>query len=467
LKIIRPILVIVCALSIGCQTGLPQPRPRLEDEGAVYLYLEAAGPEAGRLRVDLAGVSALDTSGGEVPLTLRLKEFRTRDLRRQRLLASGPLPPGDYAGLVFRTARASLEGDQGEAALLVPEAPGTVDFKFTVRRREGQVIALALRYAEAVGTGFRFTPAFSVRSPERPNPALLGFAANARSHDITVFNKKSRQVFDVILTGRGPTGMALDQRGRRLYVALSGEDGVEVVDVLSGKVVDRVRLAPGDAPVAVAVTPDGATLLSANRGSSTVSIIDAGSRFEVAKLRVGSGPLSITMDRAGRRAFVFNTGSNSISVIDVPGRGIIRSIPTDPGPLRGELNRAGDRLYVIHEIASYVTVINVNTLAVASRFPVRFQMDAIKLDRGTDLVYLASRREPVVGIYDPLTFGPVGFLATGAGVIAMATDSEENTLYLVTPDLDRIIVFERVAKRVVSEIDGGDGLVWVSVMGEN
>ena len=463
---LRPGIVIVCLTLLGCQAGLPQRTGRLEDEGAVYLYLQPLPREAERLRVGVQAVSALHADGREFPLSVSLRELNGRDVRRQRLLAAGSLPAGDYSGLVFRATRASLAGEEGDSALLVPDSPTRIHFPFTVRRREGYVIALVLE-PEPVEAGFRFSPAFSVFFPDRPAVGLMGFVANSGSDDVTVFDKKSLEVFAVIATGGGPSGLALDQRARRLYIALSGEDAVEVVDVLSGRVVDRIVLTPGDEPVALALTPDGASLLAANRGSSTVSLIDPRSRVELLKIRVGHGPRSIATDRTGRRAFVFDALASTVSVVDVPAGAVIRSIPTDPGPVRGQLNRRGDRLYVVHEMTPYITVIDPLALAVTARFPVRSGMEAIKVDPNTDLVYLGGRREFGVGVHEPFAFGLVDVVQTGTGVAHMATDGEENALYLVSPDTNRVLVFHRIRKTPVGELDVGVGPAWVAVMGEN
>ena len=460
-------MLVVWLALLGCQAGLPRIAPRGEDEGAVYLYLQPFAREAERLRVGIDGISALHHDGRELPLSVSLGELKGRELRRQRLLAAGPLPGGEYSGLVFRTRSASLSGEEGESVLLVPEAATRLEFRFTVRRREASVIALALRYAEAVEADFRFNPAFAAYVPDRPAVDLVGLVANSRSNDITVFDKKSLQVFDVIATGAGPAGIALDQRARKAYVALSGEDAVEVIDLLAGRITDRISLAPGDEPAALALTPDGRSLLTANRGSNTVSLIDPGSRFELTKVRVGSGPRSIALDQAGRRAFVFNALSSTVSVIDVPSRSVVRAIATDPGPVRGQLSRRGDRLYVIHETAPYVSVINPLTLAVTGRFPVRSGMGAIKADPSTDLVYLGGRREPGVGIHEPFFLGAVDFLDTGTGIAHMATDGEEGILYLVSADTNRVLLFHRIRKGLVGELDVGEGPSWISVMGEN
>ena len=468
MKRARSCVLLVCLALVGCQAGShPAPRTRLDDEGVVYVYLQPLGREAERLQFTIASVSAVHRDFGEVPLAVAPGELKGAEARRQRLLASGPLPAGDYSGFTVRVGKAALRGAEGPAALLLPEAPSRIEFGLTVRRAEGSVVLLALRYAESVDGGFRFSPAFAAFAPERSAVGALGFVVNSRSSDVSVFDKRSMQVVGVIATGREPSGIALDQPGRRLYVGVSGEDGVEVVDVMAGAIADRIRLSPGDEPVALALAPDGATLLSANRGSNTVSVIDTVSRFERTKVQVGNGPRSIAIDRARRRAFVFNTFSNTVSVLDLASGATVRSIATDPGPVRGQFSRRGDRLYVVHESSAWVTVIDPIRLTVAGRFPVRSAMAAIEVDPGTDFVYLAGRGEPTVGLFEPFSFAPVDFVAVGAGVADMVTDGEANPLYLVVPATNRVLVADRISKRPVGELDVGDGPTWIALMGEH
>ena len=459
-------LLILCSFLIGCQATLSQLRPSLEEGGAVYLYLQPFSQEAQRLSFSIDTISGVSSDGKEFPLSVSLLELKGGDIRRQRLLATGLLPPGDYSGFSFRTKNASLKGEAGESALRVPEASTKIDFRFSVNRQRAYVFSLIFKYTESVEAGFGFSPAFSIFSPDRPAVNLMGFVTNSRSNDITVFNKKTLQAFEVIATGRGPSGMALDQRTRRAYVALAGEDSVDVIDIAAGIISDRVRLNPGDEPWELALTPDGRTLLSANKGSNTVSIIDTSSRVELTKIRVGNAPTSILVEQTGRRAFVFNNLSNTISVIDISGGGLITSIATDPGPVRGQFNRRGDKLYVIHELSPYVLVINPNSLSVAGRFPVRSGMIAARVDTNTDLVYLARKRDFVVGLYDPFSFAAVGFVNTGASVVQMAVDGDENNLFMVSPDTKSILASHLIGNRIVGQLDVGEGPYWVTLMGE-
>jgi YVTN family beta-propeller protein len=283
---------------------------------------------------------------------------------------------------------------------------------------------------------------------------------------MTVFDKKLRQVVGVIATGAGPAGMALDQRLKKVYVALSGEDAIEVIDITAQEIINRIRLDTGDRPQELALTPDGRSLLVVNNGSNSVSFVDPVSLFELTRINVGNGPNSILIDPRGRRAFVFNTLSSTITVLDIPLKAVITTLSTDPGPLRGQFNRRGDRLYVIHEFSSFLTVIDPTSLSLIRRFPVRMGMSSIKVDTMTDLVYLGRKNEVVVEVYDPFSFVSVDVIRTGGTISYMAVDGEESNLYLVNPELRRLMVSNLVSKRIIYEIDVGEGPYWVALMGE-
>jgi YVTN family beta-propeller protein len=451
----------------GCQAALLQLKAPLEEEGEVYLYINPFPQEADRLRFKIVEIIALSGDGREFPLSVSLHEFKGPEVKRQRFLASGQLPPGPYVGFSFKVKDAILKVEEGEATLLVPETPARIDFPFNVAKKKAYVISLIFKYRESIRDGFSFSPVFSIFIPTRPITSLMGFVTNYNSHNITVFDKNLGQAVAMIATGRRPAGMALDQTRRRAYVALSGDDMILVVDVTAVDVTERIRLNTGDHPQELAVTPDGKVLLSANTDSNTVSIIDPISLLELSRINVGKGPNSVLMDPTGRRAYVFNRLSSTISVIDIPNKAIVTTISTDPGPLRGQFNRRGDRFYVINEWSSYLTVFDAASLTVVGRFTVaRVGLNAIRVDRITDFIYLGRRNDRVVEVYDPFSFVPVDFVQTVGGVTYMTIDGETNYLYMVSPDTKSLIISNLISKKMISEIDVGDGAYWVTLMGE-
>ena len=435
-------------------------------DGGVYLYLQPLPPEASRLTFTIASVSAITATGAEYPLSLNLKDVRASEVQRQRLLASGRLPAGSYAGFVFTIKQAALKSDRGEVTLVVPDAPVRLDFPFAAAGQQASLFWLALRYAESVTDGISFSPVFAAVAPPGPIAGLAGFVTNSGSNTMTVFDKHLMQAVAVIDTCAGPAGMALDQRRRRVYVACSKDDEIQSIDVATLRIVERTRVSPGDRPRELALTPDGRTLISANTGSNSVSFFDAASLTRQERINVGGGPASVLVNPSGRRAFVFNTLSSSVSVIGVTSRSLEATLSTDAAPLRGQFNGRGTRLYVIHERSPYMTVLDPGQLTVVARARLRIGVTAIVVDRVRDLVCLGGANDTAVEFYDPNALMPLYAMKTRAGVTHLAIDGENNSLYMVSPGARSLAVGRLADRKVVSEIDVGDGPYWVAVMGE-
>ncbi len=423
--------------------------------------------KAQRLSFTFNGVYCIRADGALIPLRLHMAGFDSVLAGRQRLVARGILPAGQYTGLALSVKDAHLRSEEGmQSSLLVPDKPVRRELPFTVRERGGVVISMTLRYGQAVRAGFNFTPAFDLKIPDKPVDALLGYVVNTGSNDITVFNKLAMEVTGVIVTGAGPMGMALDPNLKRGYVALSREDAIDVIDMTEGAVVGRIRLNTGDSPSQVALTPDGGALLSVNTGSNTVSVIDPVSFVERSRIKVGIQPVYIQLDPSGKRAYVFNYFSNTISIIDLTSGSVVATVPTDPAPIRGAFDRSGGKLYIINESTPYLTVLDTSSLAVIKRQFAGQGMRAIKVDTRSDLIYIGKMNTPLLEVYDPFTFIPVDYIKAGEDPAYMTIDNDENNLCVVDPVLRSLIFISLSSRKTVSMIDVGSGPYWVSLMGE-
>ncbi|HEX9020971.1 MAG TPA: hypothetical protein VF903_06900 [Nitrospirota bacterium] len=468
---INTVILVTMLLLGGCAIPPSTGKPALEEGGEVYLYLQPLPREAQKLKFSLDRLSAIGSDGREFPLSLAVREFQNSQVPRQRFIAAGPLAPGQYSGLSFTVTKATLAGEEEEADLLVPQEPVKANFSFAVERKQAVVLSLAFQYAESVRRNFSFSPVFSISVPPLPPSGLAGYACNRDDNTVTVFDKKSGQVMAVIATGKAPESLAFDRKLGRVYVALSGEDGIDVIDTLDRSPRTRIRLNVGDGPAELALAPDGGALVSMNIVSRTVSIIDTRSQVEAGRITVGDGPHALLMDKTGQRCYVFNAFSNTISIIDVPNRALAATISTEPRPLRGQLNRKGDRLYVIHGGSPYLSVIDPVSLSVVKRVYIGLDLGFIKVDPATDMVYLLRKLDNRIEAYDPYTLllgnvVPADSIDTPSGVGYMTIDSEENNLYLVNSEQNRLTVISLVSKKVVSETDVGEHPTWTTVTGE-
>jgi YVTN family beta-propeller protein len=435
-------------------------------DGGVYLYLQPLPLDAARITFEIASVSAVTGSGIEYPLKLNLGVVGQGEAQRQRLLASGRVPAGTYAGFNVRIKRAVLKNPDGQVALAVPEAPVRLDVQLGITGRQSSLVWLSLKLAESMPSPSAFSPVFAAVVPPSPIADHAGFVTNSGSDTITVFDRQIMQAVAVVDTCAGPAGLALDQRRRRLYVACSRDDELQSIDVSTGGIIDRTGTSPGDRPRELALTPDGSTLVSVNTGSNSISFFDTAALTRQDRVDVGSGPGSVAIDPTGRRAFVFNTLSSSVSVVDIANRAVVATLATEASPLRGQFSARGDRLYVIQERSPYMMVFDPQQLTTVTRARLNSPVSAIAVDRVRGLICLSGSNQTTVDLYDPNALMPLYMMRIRSGASYLAVVPDDSTLYMVSPDTRSLLVGRLADRKVVSEIDVGDGPYWVAIMGE-
>ncbi len=465
--LILSLLLFFGAVLSGCQTIPVQSRPLLEDEGEVLVYMQPFSQEAMQLRFSLGALSAVREDGADIPLAPALADFSGREMNRQRLIAVGRLPAGRYTGFLLSVKNAVLTTeDKTEIKLLAPEAPQKLQFPFTVERKKAMVIAWSFRYEDSLYDKTTFNPRFAVTSPIKPLDDLTGYLSGADENIVLVFDKFRQQVTGAIATGAGPRAIVMDPASKKAYVTLSGDDAVEVIDMKTGALFNRITLFRGDDPQELALTPDGKHLFVVNAGSDSLSMIDTTSLVERARISVGRKPRSLLVDPTGRRVFVFNRFSNSISVVDISYKTVIATIATGPEPLMGQFNRTGDRLYVIHGLYAYLYVIDPTSFSVVQKQFLGAGAASMKIDAKTDLLYLCKKNETAITVYNLFTFTPVGFIPSRGTVEYMAIDNVSNYLYAVVPERNNLMIFNLINGKIAAELDTDLHPSWVALMGE-
>lgn len=460
------IAVLLEFIAAGCAPLPPAYQPASSRDGELRLYLQPLPQEAHRLSFSIAEILAVRSDGDAIPLRQSLLELHGRDLiGLQKRLVSVALPPGSYKGISLQVSAASLLGETGVADLLTPDEPLFIERAFEVIRERSSTLFLSLGPEKLVGGGFSFTPIFSLAKPRRQLERLLGFATNTRSNVVSVFNKYTMEVVDTIAMGSGPMGAVLDQRREWVYVALAGDAAIGAIDVGTGEILHRARLNFGDEPVEIAQSPDGETLISANRGSNTASIIDAGSLREIERIRLPSEPTSVVMSTVQPRAFLLQPLANAISVIDLDRREIVATQTLEETPLRGAVSEDGTSLYVITRNSPNLLVIEPTYLSVTGRIFIGTGAASIKVDPKTGLVYI-GKRTGVVSVVDPSLSMPIDTFRVNGNAAALSIDDDENKLFVASSDRRAIQKMGLINQRVSGVIEVEEGCYAVVLMGE-
>ena len=439
----------------------------LGDEGEVVVYLQPLPQEASNLRFIIGGISAVRDDGSALPLFLSFADAKgTKLLKNQKLLATAVLPPGSYSGLSVVIKKAFVQGEEGELDLLVSEAPIMAEGLFEVKRRQAITLFLSLKPSGIITGGIRFTPDFSLATPGGILINLTGYVSTSALNSIAVFNKKTMEVVNIIATGNGPKGIVLDQIRTRAYVAASGDDAVEIYDVFTGKAIGSVKLNFGDNPMELALTPDGRTLVSVNHSSNTVSIIDAISKIELRRIKVGEAPTSAVVDPSGFRAYIMNSGSNTVSVVDLTQRTLTATISVEGSPLRGTFNRVGDRLYIISRNTPNLSVIDPLSFTVSQKIFVGAGAVSIKSSFLSGLIFVGMRLGGEIAVVDPSSLMFIDSIPVGGSPAFITIDRQENTLLVVIPERRLVKKVNLTSKKIMAEIEVGEGAYAVAVMGE-
>ncbi|HYL04552.1 MAG TPA: bifunctional YncE family protein/alkaline phosphatase family protein [Thermoanaerobaculia bacterium] len=173
---------------------------------------------------------------------------------------------------------------------------------------------------------------------------------------------------------RYPAGLALSRDGRTLYVAENLADSLAVVDLASGKVLQR--LPAGHYPYAAVVGGGGEVYVSA-WGGDTVSVFApaagagmssagaAGPSLAAAgSIQVGRHPTALLLSASGARLFVASASTDRVAVVDTRARRVVAQLAdaAPAGPAEGStpsalaLTAGGRRLLVAESDNNAVAV---------------------------------------------------------------------------------------------------------------
>lgn len=208
---------------------------------------------------------------------------------------------------------------------------------------------------------------------------------------------------------RYPAGLALSPDGRMLYVAENLADSLAVVDLTTGRVVQRF---PTERyPYDVAADRNGAVYVSA-WGGYTVSVFspaDWGQLRADGTITVARHPSAMTLNRDGSRLFVASGSTDHVAVIDTKRRQVIARLldPPPAGPGEGTtpnnltLSADGTRLFVAEADANSVAVFDLTgktanvaaargTDSLSGRIPAGWYPSAV-LPVGTSLLVASGK----------------------------------------------------------------------------
>lgn len=252
-------------------------------------------------------------------------------------------------------------------------------------------------------------PAGIALSPNR----RTAYVTRPEGKGVSVIDLDARRVRASLDLPGGPLGIAVNPASGAVYVADWYGARVFVLRPEGEGLTLESEIATGQSPSGMAVTPDGATLLVANRESDSVSLIDLTSRRETRRIPVGGHPFGLTLSADGRQAYTANVTSNDVSAIDVAAGRETGRVTTGQRPYVIAL--AGGKGFVTDQYSNTVTVFDLATLQKLTAIDVGDHPEGIAATRDGRTVVVANWGDNALSLIDPSSLKVVGTIETGDG----------------------------------------------------
>lgn len=229
---------------------------------------------------------------------------------------------------------------------------------------------------------------------------------------------------------------SVDVKGKRLFVAATGNKSVEVLDLGSGKWIHRITGIEKTQGIYYAADVN---LLIVTDGIGACAKFYRGDTLELLQtVKLSADADYVTYDASGKRFLVAHGGDDAghdygeIAVIDAATQKILSSVRTAGHPEAMKLQEGKPRLFVNIPDANHVAVVDLSEARVTSTWPVP---DAKKnvpmaINDAEGRLYIAARNGPKFFAYDLNSGKVVASIATVGGADDMAYDPRRHQIYV-------------------------------------
>jgi hypothetical protein len=276
--------------------------------------------------------------------------------------------------------------------------------------------------------------------------------------------------------------------GRRMYVAHTGADRVDVLDCAQQRFLRSLPELPGVAGVLIDAEHD--LLFTSDRGAARVSVFRCSDESLLGRVEVGPHPNGLAYDRRRRRLYSFNLGEPvgencTASIVDIDTLQVVEELSLPGRPRWATYDEKRDRIYAnIREPAEIVVidcaraeiertmpvpsegphglwldrdrlfcaadggslvVLDRDSGEVAKQLPLPGVPDVIMLDPELERVYVAIGHPGVVCSFDSEKLGQLETIETEEGAHTTGWDPVGRCLYVFCPASSGAAVYEERA----------------------
>lgn len=277
-----------------------------------------------------------------------------------------------------------------------------------------------------------------------------GLVTNEKSNSVSVIDLLSLEVIKELDVGPRPRGIGLAPDKSEIYIAVSGENKIKVIDPESFEIVRSFY--SGEDPESFAVHPNGYIFIS-NEEIAQASVINPSNGKMLAKIDVGIEPEGVSISPNGETIVVTSESSNMAHFISNVDYQITKNIVVGARPRASCFSQKGKYVFVTSEISGEVSKLLVSNGAIVGKTILENDMAKPKdilLSKDGKTLYVAGGRSNMIYLIDINTMAVTDTIKVGRRVWGLAL-SYSGEYLLTTDGLDHQVSVIDTTKHVVKK----------------
>lgn len=281
------------------------------------------------------------------------------------------------------------------------------------------------------------------------------FITNERGDSVSVINGSTLEVEATIEIGERPRGIGLSPDGTELYVAVSEENKIKVVDPDSLKILREFEA--GSDPETFAVHPNGNIYIS-NEDDAKATVFNPKTGEQIAEIKVGLEPEGVAISPDGKRVIVTSESTNMLHVIKVPGNTIENNILIGSRPRAATFTQSGDIAYATAEISGEVVkvdMINAKIIKTGTTGDSKSKPKDVVLSKDEKVIYVAGGRANKIIVMDADTLEIIKNIPVGKRTWGLAMSKDGKRLFTTDGVSGTVSVIDTDKNEVIKTIEVG------------
>ncbi len=286
-------------------------------------------------------------------------------------------------------------------------------------------------------------------------PSMRIFVTNERSDDISVINGSTLEIEATIDIGGRPRGIGLSPDASELYVAISNENSIAVVDPKSLKVLRKFEA--GSDPETFAVHPNGNIYIS-NEDDAKATVFNPLTGEQIAEIPVGLEPEGVAISPDGSKVIVTSESTNMLHIIGVPEHTIIANVLVGARPRSAVFNSDGSLAYATSEISGEVKKVDMTSFKILSKAKIadeKAKPKDIVLSKDERTVYVAGGRSNKILVMDAEKMELITGIPVGKRVWGLAMSRDGKRLFTTDGVSGTVSAIDTTSNKRIKTIEVG------------